>query len=237
MNPEDAIIKVDFHAHTSYSPDATLAPAEFVDRAVEAGLDRIAITDHNEIEGALEAASRHPDRVLVGEEITCRCGTHLIGLFLSHRVPGDLSVEECAERIRDQGGIVYAPHPYAYAMRSRQHAERALAVADAVEVFNSRAFLRRWNRRAAFAAACRSLPALAGSDAHFSWELGRAFTRMPAFDSVAAFREALRSVQPVGVKTGTPWIHVASRTLMEMRRVTRRRTRPAAAQTLEGASV
>jgi predicted metal-dependent phosphoesterase TrpH len=213
-----------------------MAPVEFIERAVAAGLDRIAITDHNAIDGALEAHGRDPDRVIVGEEITCRGGTHLIGLFLSHRIPAGLPVEETAERIRDQDGVVYAPHPYAYAIRSQQHAGRALAVADMVEVFNSRAFLPHWNRRAAAAADTRALPMAAGTDAHFSWELGRAYTEMPAFQTVGEFRNAIGDARPVGLATASPWIHVASRILVEARRMTGERTRPAAPdRTLEGA--
>ncbi len=238
MNLANEIVRVDLHAHTDCSPDATMAPADFVERAMSAGLDRVAITDHNEIDGALEAKSRYPEQVIVGEEITCRCGTHIIGLFLSRRVPDGRSAEETAENIRDQGGIVYAPHPYAYAIRSTWHAQRALAVAEAVEVFNSRAFWPRWNWRAGQAAIAHGLPSVAGSDAHFSWELGRAYTEMPVFSSAITFRESLRSARPVGLKTSTPWVHVASRSLMDLRRLTRRRVRPAARQHgLEGASI
>ncbi len=238
MNPADEIIRVDLHGHTHFSPDATMSPAEFVERSVSEALDRMAITDQNEIDGALEAHRRYPNRVIVGEEITCRGGTHLIGLFLSRRIPEHQSVEETAERIREQGGVVYAPHPHAYAIRSRWHAERVMAVADVVEVFNSRAFLPRWNRLAGLAALEWALPSAAGSDAHFSWELGRAFTEMPVFGSAAEFRDSLRSASPVGLKTSTLWIHVASRSLMEVRRLTRRRVPSTAAeQSLEQVSV
>ena len=137
---EPALLRIDLHAHTRFSLDAAMSPRELVDRALEAGIDRIAVTDHNEIEGALEARAYAPAHVIVGEEIRCEGNTELIGLFLTERIPPGLSVEETAERIRAQGGLVYAPHPYAYALRPRWHAARSLAVADIVEVFNSRGF-------------------------------------------------------------------------------------------------
>jgi predicted metal-dependent phosphoesterase TrpH len=185
-------------------------PAELVERAAEAGLDRIAVTDHGEIDGALEAQALDPGRVIVGEEIRCARGTELIGLFLHERIPYDLPIEEVAERIADQGGLVYAPHPFAYARRPRFHARRALDVADIVEVFNSRAFLPSWNRLARQAASARGLPIAASSDGHFPHEIGRAYTELPWFDDAASLLAALPHATPIGLRTASPFIHVAS---------------------------
>ncbi len=214
------MIRVDLHLHSSYSHDGWATPCEVAERAIAVGLDKIAITDHDEIAGALEARSRYPDRVIVGEEINCACGTHLIGLFLSERIAPGLSVEETAERIRDQGGVVYAPHPFAYARRPAWHAEQALAVADVVEVFNSRAFFPPWNRKASAAASQRILPHLASSDAHFPWELGRAYTELPSFSYAKGFLDSAPYAQSIGLHTGTPFVHVASVVVAQVRRLT-----------------
>lgn len=181
-----------------------------MERAREAGLDRIAVTDHGTIEGALVARDAAPDLVIVGEEIRCRCRTELIGLFLSERVPQRLPLEETVDRIRDQGGVVYAPHPYAYARQALRRAHRALGVADVVEAVNARAFLPLWNRAAARAAERRGIPAGAGSDAHFPFEIGRAFVRMPAFGTAEEFRDALSGARPVRRRGSSPFLHVAS---------------------------
>jgi len=196
-----------------------LSPIELVERAVAAGLDKVAITDHREIYGAIEAHKRYPQRVIVGEEIHCKKGTHIIGLFLSDLIPSALTVEETVRRVRDQGGLVYAPHPFAYAWDADRHAELALAGADVVEVFNSRAFLPAWNRRAAEAANARGLPGAASTDAHFPWEFGRAFTELPSFSDSAGFRSALKQACPVGRTIGSPWLHVASKLIAEARSV------------------
>lgn len=215
--------RVDLHAHTSASRDGFTAPDALVRRAVRAGLHRIAVTDHGEIRGALRAReAADGERVIVGEEIGCACGTELLGLFLTERVPMGLPVEEAAARVRAQGGVVYAPHPYAYRGRAAWHAERALAHADVVEVFNSRAFLPAWNRRAARTAAERGLAAAAGSDAHFPWEIGRAWTELAPFDDAAGLLRSLPGAVPVGRRTATPLVHVLSLCLHEARRLTGR---------------
>ena len=207
------MLRADFHCHTFHSPDAATTPAELVERAAECGIDRIAVTDHGEIEGALVAQQLDPERVIVGEEIRCAGGTELIGLYLRERIAYGLSVQETAERIRDQGGLVYAPHPFAYAWQAARHAAEAIAVADVVEAFNSRAFLPAWNRRALRHARTRGLPVAASSDGHFPYEIGRAYTELPWFDSAATLRAALTAATPVGLRTATPLIHLASITL------------------------
>jgi len=215
------LVRVDLHTHTWHSLDAWMPPAVLVERAIGAGIDRIAVTDHGEIEGALEAKALDPARVIVGQEIRSAGGTEIIGLFLRRRVPMDTALEDAVADIRDQGGLVYAPHPYAYAGRTRWHAARALAVADIIEVYNSRAFLPRWNRSAAQAAASMGLPQAASSDAHFPWEIGRACTIMPAFADARGLREAITDAQPLGERKALATIHLASVTLETVRRVLR----------------
>jgi predicted metal-dependent phosphoesterase TrpH len=212
-------MRIDLHCHSSVSPDGWLSPLELVETAVAAGLDKVAITDHREIDGALEAFERYPDRVIVGEEIHCEKGTHIIGLCIAELIPSGKSVSETARIIREQGGLVYAPHPFAYPWNAGWHAQAALAEAEVVEVFNSRAFLPGWNRRAVEAARERGLPCAASSDSHFPWEFGRAYTELPAFSDSDGFRSALQNARPVGNRKGSPWLHVASKLIAETRRV------------------
>lgn len=219
------MIRIDLHLHSKASHDGWAAPLDLVAQAVEAGLDKIAITDHGEVEGALEARSRFPERVIVGEEIHCTGNTHLIGLFLEARIPHGLTIEKTADMVRMQGGVVYAPHPFAYLTRATGRAERTLAVADVVEVFNSRAFVPRWNQRAARAAQRQGLPGAASSDAHFPHELGRAYTELANFSDSAGFLRAMGSARPVGVCTGSPWLHVASKLIGDWRLFKRQRRR------------
>lgn len=167
--------------HTCFSHDAYQTPRELVDRARELHLDRVAVTDHHTIDGALRARDLDPDRVIVGEEITARCGTDVIGLYLTQRIAPRLPLERVVDEIRAQGGVVYLPHPFAYIHGGRRKFERAAPLVDIVEVWNSRAFYTPWNRLARQEVRARGIPEAAGSDAHFSAELGRALTVFPPF--------------------------------------------------------
>ena len=135
-----------------WSGDSTTTPDELVQAVVESGLDVLCITDHNAVRGAEELADRLPCRVIVGEELRTHAG-EIIGLFLTERVPFGVSPREAAARIRDQGGVVYVPHPFD-PMR-RNLAEPALVdladagLVDAIEVFNAKTSLAHLNERAA----------------------------------------------------------------------------------------
>ncbi len=211
-------MRIDLHCHSSVSQDGWMSPLDLVEAAVSTGLDKVAITDHREIDGAIEAHRKFPERVIVGEEIHCDDGTHIIGLFLTELIESGQAVAETIRTVRAQGGLVYAPHPFAYAWGAQKHADLALADADVVEVFNSRAFLPGWNRRAAAAAAERGLPGAASSDAHFPWEFGRAYTELRDFSDAEGFISAIQNAHPVGHRLGAPWLHVASRLIAETRR-------------------
>lgn len=213
------LFRMDLHTHTDHSIDGWTPPDVLVARARAAGLDRIAVTDHGTIDGALAAQAIDPDLVIVGEEIRCADDTELIGLFLSRHVPDGLGVAETARRIRLQGGVVYAPHPFAYLTRGSEHARRALAVADVAEAFNARAFWPPWNRAATELAGRRGLRLAAGSDAHFPWEIGRAYVELPVFQSAEGLLEALARGNPVAVRTSSPVVHLGSVALHALRRM------------------
>lgn len=202
--------RIDLHAHTRRSHDSLTSPVAFVERAARAGLDKVAITDHGTIAGAEEAAALDPDRVIVGVELRCREGVDLIGLFVTREVPDRLPAAELAAAIREQGGVVYAPHPFAYLTRAEERARLAMEVADVVEVFNARAFWRPWNRRALAAARVAGIPGFASSDAHFQWEIGRAWTRIPRFSGPREFLRAARTAVPEGPVLSSPFVHVGS---------------------------
>lgn len=225
--------QVDLHAHTRRSHDAWTSPRDFVRRARAVGLDRIAVTDHGTMRGALEAAALDPERVIVGEEIRCREGVDLIGLFLSDYIPGALPAAETADRIRAQGGVVYVPHPFAYLVRPRWKASVVLPLADVLEVFNARAFAPAWNRDALAAARERGLPTAASSDAHFVWEIGRGRTCLPAFADAASFRAVLAAARPCVTHLTPVLVHAGSIALhgrsLVLRAVGRRRPQRAGA--------
>mgnify|MGYP003351367007 CR=1 FL=1 len=194
-------VRVDLHSHTMWSGDSTTTPDEVEQAVVEAGIDVLCITDHHAVRGAAELARRLPCRVVVGEEMRTHAG-ELIGLFLTDRVPAGLSAVDTARAIRDQGAVVYVPHPFD-PMR-RNIAEGALhelaeaGLVDAVEVLNAKTSLSSLNRRAAEFAASFDPAAGAGSDAHVPDAIGAAYVEMPDFDGPADFVARLRDAVVVG---------------------------------------
>jgi len=196
--------------HTCFSRDGFQTPRELVERARAMGLDRVVITDHHTLEGALRARELDPERVVVGEEITARCHTDIIGVFLTKRIPRGLSLERVVDEIRAQGGVVYLPHPFAYLRGVRKRVDRALPLVDLVEVWNSRAFYTPWNQQALDEVRERRLPEAGGSDAHFSFELGRSLTVLPGFSDAPTLLRAAREAR--AQHTGRAYMlpHVAS---------------------------
>jgi len=193
----ESTIRADFHTHTRFSHDGYQTPRQLVERAREVGLDRVAVTDHHAIDGALRARDLDPERIIVGEEITTRCHTDIIGLYLTKRIAPRLSLEQVIDEIHAQGGVVYLPHPFAYLRGVRERVDRVLPFADIVDVWNSRAFYTPWNLRALQEIRERGIPEAAGSDAHFSAELGRAVTVMPSFNDARTLKAAARHARAV----------------------------------------
>ena len=194
-------VRVDLHSHTMWSGDATTTPDELEEAVVESGIDVLCITDHGTTNGAVELARRLPCRVVVGEELRTHAG-EVIGLFLTDRLPFGLSPADAALRIRDQGGLVYIPHPFDPTRHClREDALDELlddGLVDALEIFNAKTSLQSLNRRAAEVAAARDLPGGAGSDAHVPEGLGAAYLEMPDFDGPASMLASMREARVVG---------------------------------------
>jgi len=206
-----AALHIDLHLHTLASRDCLSDPEQVLETALAAGLDRIAITDHDRIGAALEMAARHPDRIIPGEEVKTAEGVDVIGLYLSEEIPKGTPARETCRRIKEQGGLVYLPHPYAPGKGgSGALAEELAPLLDAVEVFNARLHDPRLNERARDLAGRHGLPGGAGSDAHSLGELGRARVVVPAHaNEPAALLRAIRAGQVRGVESPR-WVHAHS---------------------------
>lgn len=220
--PPPATWAVDLHMHTSASADCLSDPARVVRRARALGLDRIAITDHDQIRGALEAHELDPERVIVGEEVRTAEGLDLIGLYLDRRIPPGGAFREVADAIREQGGVVYLPHPFD-ARRGTDEAflEGVADCIDAVEGFNARIHDPAANERAVRWGRSRGLPLGAGSDAHLLSEIGRGRVRVPPFEGPAGLLEALAAGRVEG-RASSRWVHAGS-TLARLRKRLRER--------------
>jgi hypothetical protein len=191
------LIDVDLHMHTDHSHDCATPVEVLLATAREQGLGAIAVTDHNEISGALEAREKAKGsgvKVIVGEEIKTAGQGEVIGLFIERKIPRGLSMSETVTEIKRQGGLVYVPHPFdrMHAVPDYEHLLPALDDVDAIEVFNPRVAIGAFNEEAARFAAKYRIPAGAGSDAHVAQGLGSVRIRMRDFDGPQEFLQSLR---------------------------------------------
>lgn len=203
-------MKIDMHLHTRGSFDCLSDPRAVMECALARGMDRICVTDHNEIRVALDLHRAWPDRVIVGEEVKTAERVDIIGLFLTDVIPKGTPARETCERIRAQGGIVYVPHPFAGGKGGGGAILDSIEdLIDAFEGFNARIHDPALNEKAVAWARARDIPLGAGSDAHTLREVGRAWAEVPAFEGAAGLKAALRSGTIHG-SSSSRMVHVAS---------------------------
>ncbi len=163
-----------------------------MDEARKKGIRVLCITDHNSILGALRAreyAERFSDiEVVVGEEITANEG-EIIGLFLKEGIPKGLPVRETIERVRAQGGLVIAPHPFSAHVPALGKLVDELDI-DGLEVMNGGHVDGYANQAAKRYAGNGRWAVLAGSDAHASAQIGCCYTRFEG-ETAEDFRKAV----------------------------------------------
>jgi predicted metal-dependent phosphoesterase TrpH len=207
-----ALHNVELHCHTCGSKDSLIRPARLLEICRSKGIDRIAITDHNTITGALEAAMLDPERVIVSEEIMTTQG-ELLAYFVREEVPPGLTPHEALARLRQQGTFVSVAHPFDV-LRAGGWAEadlRAiLPLVDALEVFNARTWGQKANRQAAALASEAGLLGTAGSDAHTYGEVGRTLVQLPPFSDAPGLRQALMR-SAITARGSSPLVHLLSR--------------------------
>lgn len=204
-------MRVDLHCHTCYSRDSLTTYDGLLQAMDRRGLDKVAITDHNTIAGALEFYARAPERFLVGEEIKTTHG-EMIALFIQEKIPPGLSPQETIGQVHAQRGLIGVSHPLDR-LRSEALGRRTLEAIheqlDFLEVFNARISFGRDNRLARELAVRWGLPGSAGSDAHAPSEVGRAYIEIPPFDDPASFLDSLAQGQ-IGGRLSSPFVHFFS---------------------------
>ncbi|MEW5871710.1 MAG: PHP domain-containing protein [Chloroflexota bacterium] len=192
MNP-DPFVRVEFHCHTCYSSDGVTTPEELIRVCQERGIQRVVVTDHNTITGALAAQRLDPERVIVGEEIRTTRG-ELLAAFVTEEIPARLSPQETIRLLRQQGAFISVSHPFD-PFRSGWSLEDMLELVplvDAIETYNSHCFWPGFNTQAQAFARQYGLPGTVGSDAHQPHELGQAILRLPAFRNADELKVAIQ---------------------------------------------
>ncbi|MFL5844626.1 MAG: glycosyltransferase [Solirubrobacteraceae bacterium] len=192
------MIDVDLHMHTDHSYDCATPVEVLLATAKEQGLGAIAVTEHNEISGALAAAAKAEQfgvKVIVGEEVKTAEQGEVIGLFLTEKIPRGMTLQETVAEIKRQGGLVYVPHPFdrMHSVPDYEHLLAILPDIDAIEVYNPRVAIGSFNEEAERFARKYRIVAGAGSDSHVAQGLGSVRIRMHDFDGPEEFLESLRT--------------------------------------------
>ena len=155
--------------HTDHSNDCATPVDVLLATARDVGLGAIAVTDHNEISGALDArakAAEYGVKVIVGEEVKTADQGEVIGLFIEEKIPRGMTLEETIAEIRRQGGLVYVPHPFdrLHSVPDYEHMLAVVGDIDAIEVFNPRIAIPAFNEEAVRFAGKYRIVGGAGSD-------------------------------------------------------------------------
>lgn len=212
--------KADLHIHTTHSYDGTASVSATLEHAAtRSGMDVIAITDHDEIDGALEAielAPRYRLHVIPGIEISTAEG-HLLALFVRRLIPRGLSLIRTLELVGEEGGVAIAPHPggiwegclSAEAIRKALGSRALAQLLVGGEEFNGSLPWLSVNRKAAHIVHASGLAPVAGSDAHMLWMIGRACTEF-AGSTADDLRAALLARQTWPIVHARPWYFIAS---------------------------
>lgn len=206
------MFRVEFHCHTNASADSLTRPGDLVETCRRKGIDRVVVTDHNTIKGALAAQDLDPERVIVGEEILTTRG-EILAAFVGEEIPKGLTPQGTIRRLKDQGAFISVSHPFDRFREGGWHEDDLLEIlplVDAIEVFNSRCMLPQFNREARQLAERHDMAGTVGSDAHAAFELGRSILLLEAFEGPDGLRNVIRKGIPE-TRWSPPWFHLASR--------------------------
>lgn len=204
-------VKADLHVHTIYSRDSLITPKDLVFYAKKRGLTAVAITDHDQVEGALKIAKETDFLIIPSIEVSSLNG-HIVALNVQEVIPKGLSVDETVDQIHEAGGIAIACHPFALFKGSL--GKHTSGKFDAIETINASAFpFNRSVKKAQEIAARLGISRIAGTDAHYGPAIGYAYTVIDAEPTVEAVTKALAKGQcqpfgraiPVSMRLESQW--------------------------------
>jgi predicted metal-dependent phosphoesterase TrpH len=219
--PAQAKAFADFHIHTRFSRDSILSEEKFIRTAIERGLTHVAVTNHNNVEGAIAVRDKVAElglterlTVILGEEVSTADG-EVVGVFLQRTIPRGLSAAETADAIHEQDGLVSIPHAFDPFRKSHIREDPLISLLEAgkvdmIEVFNSRVTFQRHNHEAAVLAARYGVPGIAASDSHSAFEIAMSFNALPVFQNADELRQALPLNDWHGSRS-TVFIHLTTR--------------------------
>lgn len=205
-------LTLEFHCHTNASKDSLTTPESLIRAARRKGLDRLVITDHNSIAGAKAAQVLDPELVIVGEEIMTTRG-EILAAFVTEEIPAGLTPQETIRILKEQEAFISVSHPFDMMRKGGWKEDDLLEIipfVDAIEVFNARCMDPRFNHRAKAFAEKHNLAGTVGSDAHASFELGKAVMLLDPFTGPGEMRKVIRGAE-FKTKLSPWWVHFVSR--------------------------
>ncbi len=219
------MLKVEFHCHTNASADSQVRPADLVATCRQRGIDRVVVTDHWSIGGALEAKRLDPELVIIGEEVLTDRG-ELLAAFVTEEIPLGMPYREAIQSLRQQSAFISVSHPFdpRRGIWTPAELEELAGLVDAFETFNARNLRPGYNEAAAQFASRHGLPGTAGSDAHTLAELGRATMLLPDFADAEGLRRVIGQVEFRAQSSG-PWVRLTSRWVRIMGKLANARNR------------
>lgn len=214
-------INVDLHVHTTFSKDSLITPKDLIFYAKKRGLNAVAVTDHDQLDGAYKIAKETDFLIIPGMEVSSGDG-HIVALNVQELIPKGLSAVETVERIHKAGGVAIACHPYVYFKGCLR--ENVCATFDAIEVINARAFpFKSSVKKAEEAAEKFGLSRVAGTDAHYGPQIGYGYTAIDAAEpTVEAIAKAIVDghCQPFGQQV--PVILNAKQQFLRLKRMVKK---------------
>jgi hypothetical protein len=188
-------MKIDLHCHTFHSYDGTSSIKKIIEEGKEKGIDGVAITDHentNAWKEALSEGQKQGFEIILGEEIKSSKGD-ILGLFMTHQIDGKgKDPKWIIEKIREQGGLVFIPHPFHEAEGFKDSLDKYIDLIDGIEVFNGRRPFHRGDRLAEQFATKHNLIKIGGSDSHYYKTVGNTYTECEASNLKEFKQELLR---------------------------------------------
>lgn len=171
------MFKIDLHTHSTASPDGGITVDEYIKLIGEEKLDYIAVTDHDSTKNARSLHRTLGDKIIIGQEVTCREG-EIIGLFITETIKPNRPAEVVAKEIKKQGGLVYIPHPFETIRKGlpKSLLDSMVDLVDIVEVYNGRALVQNKGPEASVWARVNHKVTAASSDAHGLKGVGTAYS-------------------------------------------------------------
>jgi predicted metal-dependent phosphoesterase TrpH len=167
-------IKADLHVHTTYSNDSLITPKDLIYYSKKSGLNAVAVTDHNYLDGAYKIAEETDFLIIPGMEVSSSDG-HIVALNVKELIPSGLNAAETVERIHNSGGVAIACHPFVLFKSGLK--ESVCGTFDAIEIINARAFpFKRSVKKASQTAERLNLSHVGGTDAHYGPQIGYGYT-------------------------------------------------------------